>query len=52
MRDAAQTGELFLASHLLFPALGRVLSWHVPVSWAYWRLGRQGPEQDGFRVQT
>lgn len=40
LREAAQTGELFLASHLSFPALGRVAAVgksfrYVPVNWAY-----------------
>jgi len=40
LREAAATGELFLASHLSFPALGRVAVdgnafKYVPVNWAY-----------------
>lgn len=40
LREAAQTGELFLASHLSFPSLGRVAAAgkafrYVPVNWAY-----------------
>ena len=40
LREAAKTGELFIASHLSFPALGRVASAgdsfrYVPVNWAY-----------------
>lgn len=40
LREAAETGELFLASHLSFPVLGRVAAAgksfrYVPVNWAY-----------------
>ncbi|GJG98201.1 MBL fold metallo-hydrolase [Cupriavidus pauculus] len=40
LREAAETGELFLASHLSFPALGRVAPdgksfKYVPANWAY-----------------
>ncbi|KVM07755.1 MBL fold metallo-hydrolase [Burkholderia ubonensis] len=40
LREAAKTGELFLASHLSFPALGRVAAAgksfkYVPVNWAH-----------------
>ena len=40
LREAAETGELFMASHLSFPALGRVAVdgnayRYVPANWAY-----------------
>ncbi|GLQ90826.1 MBL fold metallo-hydrolase [Dyella flagellata] len=40
LREAASTGELFLASHLSFPSLGRVAAAgkafrYVPANWAY-----------------
>lgn len=40
LREAAHSGELFVASHLSFPALGRVAPAgksfrYVPVNWAY-----------------
>lgn len=40
LREAAETGELFLASHLSFPSLGRVAAdgnafRYVPANWGY-----------------
>jgi glyoxylase-like metal-dependent hydrolase (beta-lactamase superfamily II) len=40
LREAAETGEMFLASHLSFPALGRVAVdgkafRYIPANWAY-----------------
>lgn len=40
LREAAATGELFLASHLSFPSLGRIAAdgkafQYIPANWAY-----------------
>jgi glyoxylase-like metal-dependent hydrolase (beta-lactamase superfamily II) len=57
LREAARTGELFLASHLSFPSLGRVAAAgkafrYLPANWAYWRLAGGRAEIPAIALMT